>query len=281
MVAYALAAVAAMARRGDIAPESGAISHARVPLLGKRSGSSLGSLVRPALTTRLADWLLWSGSLLGAGAWTLRSVSSGHVALAGLYDVLLGLAVLMAPLAWVARRLAGRTPAWFDPLAGAVLLVPVGFVMDPVSQPMPAVLDSPLFIPHVGAYLLGYVLLLKAAAVGATAVAMPANRADLAERVAYRLSGLAIGLLTADLVLGAAWGQRAWGDWWNWDPKELWSLATWLMVAMYLHVRSLGPGIRRRVAPAVLAGSAVLAVVTLVWVNLSPRFAGLHSYAAN
>ncbi len=55
--------------------------------------------------------------------------------------------------------------------------------------------------------------------------------------LAYRLIGLGFPLLTLGIVTGALWAQTAWGSYWSWDPKETWSLITWLVYAVYLHTR--------------------------------------------
>ena len=123
---------------------------------------------------------------------------------------------------------------------------------------MPA-LQSPFFVPHVGAYVLGYVLLVRAA--------LGAGR---------RLVGAGFFLLTLGLVLGAAWGKVCWGHWWQFDPKEMWSLATWLAYAAYFHVRSrLSPRGER----LFLVAGAAMILLTLTWINLSSIFSGMHSYA--
>jgi ABC-type transport system involved in cytochrome c biogenesis permease subunit len=99
------------------------------------------------------------------------------------------------------------------------------------------------------------------------------------EQGTYQMVCLAMPLLTLGLLLGAIWGKRAWGDWWNFDPKELWSLATWLTFVAYLHFRRMTAG-RFKTANSVLALLGLAGVIiTLLWVNLSRLFAGLHSYA--
>ena len=80
-------------------------------------------------------------------------------------------------------------------------------------------------------------------------------------------------LMTFALVLGALWGKICWGDWWQYDPKEMWSLATWLTFAAYFHFR------RNAVASRwLLRFGAVMIILTLTWVNFSRIFKGLHSY---
>ena len=169
-----------------------------------------------------------------------------------------------------------------DMLLGAAVLVPVGFVFPEEPRPLMPALQSPFFVPHVAAYVLSYVILLKAATVAAARLLRGDRPTDprLASRdeSAYRLVRLGFPLITAGLVLGAVWGKRAWGDWWNWDPKELWGLATWLIYVGYLHCRPALP-LRRRTAAALLVLGAAFVVITLLWVNLSRLFEGLHSYA--
>ncbi len=45
------------------------------------------------------------------------------------------------------------------------------------------------------------------------------------------------GFLTMGIVMGALWAKQAWGDYWTWDPKEIWAAATWLCYLLYLHLR--------------------------------------------
>jgi len=101
-----------------------------------------------------------------------------------------------------------------------------------------------------------------------------------AERSAYGVTALGFPLLTLGLVLAAVWGKIAWGDYWNWDPKELSSLASWLVFLAYLHVRYMYGKRFPRAGCALVVVGLVAIVLTLLWVNLARIFGGgLHSYA--
>jgi ABC-type transport system involved in cytochrome c biogenesis permease subunit len=102
-----------------------------------------------------------------------------------------------------------------------------------------------------------------------------------AEEATYRMVRLGFPLLTLGLVLGAVWGKIAWGDYWNWDPKELWSLISWLVFLGYFHFRYMyGKRFPRINASLVLAGLVAI-ILTLLWVNLANLFkGGMHSYAS-
>jgi ABC-type transport system involved in cytochrome c biogenesis permease subunit len=90
---------------------------------------------------------------------------------------------------------------------------------------------------------------------------------------------LGFPLLTLGIVLGSFWGKIAWGDYWNWDPKEMWSLATWLVFIGYFHYRYMtGVKYLKINCLWIVTGFAFI-VITLLWVNLSRIFIGLHNYA--
>jgi ABC-type transport system involved in cytochrome c biogenesis permease subunit len=101
------------------------------------------------------------------------------------------------------------------------------------------------------------------------------------EQATYQMACLGFPLLTLGLILGSWWGKLAWGRSWGWDPKELWSLASWLVYVGYFHWRYMY-GSRRPHLNSVLAIAGMAAIIiTLLWVNLSKIFGGgLHSYAS-
>jgi len=96
------------------------------------------------------------------------------------------------------------------------------------------------------------------------------------ERSAYRLHVVAFPLWTFTVLAGAIWAEAAWGRYWNWDPKEVWSFVIWVVYAGYLHARSTRGWDGRRAAYFALAGYACILFNFLV-VNIF--FVGLHSYA--
>lgn len=96
------------------------------------------------------------------------------------------------------------------------------------------------------------------------------------ERTTYRLHVIAFPLWTFTVMAGAIWAEAAWGRYWGWDPKEVWSFVIWVVYAAYLHARVTRGWDGRRAAYLVFAGFACL-LFNFVGVNL--LFSGLHSYA--
>ena len=96
------------------------------------------------------------------------------------------------------------------------------------------------------------------------------------ERSAYRLHVAAFPMWGFTLMAGAIWAESAWGRYWNWDPKEVWTFVIWVVYAGYLHARATRGWDGRRAAYFAMAGYACLLFNFLV-VNIV--FVGRHSYA--
>ncbi len=47
------------------------------------------------------------------------------------------------------------------------------------------------------------------------------------------------GFITNAIMIssGSIWAHYLWGSYWKWDPVETWSLITWLLFGLYLHLR--------------------------------------------
>ncbi len=96
------------------------------------------------------------------------------------------------------------------------------------------------------------------------------------DMISYRSAALGILFLTFTIITGAIWAERAWGSYWSWDPKETWSLVTWIVYAVYLHLR-IKRGWRGRSAAIFAVVGFVCVIFTYIGVNtLLP---GVHSYA--
>ena len=55
------------------------------------------------------------------------------------------------------------------------------------------------------------------------------------DKLSYKIVAFGFPFLTLGMITGAVWAKKAWGDYWSWDPKETWSLITWLAYLAYLH----------------------------------------------
>ena len=94
--------------------------------------------------------------------------------------------------------------------------------------------------------------------------------------IAYRSVCLGQLFLTLTIVTGAIWAERAWGSYWSWDPKETWSLVTWIIYAVYLHLR-LRKGWKGKAA-AIFAVIGFICVI-FTYIGVNTFLPGIHSYA--
>ncbi|MGA2171526.1 MAG: cytochrome c biogenesis protein CcsA [Sedimentisphaerales bacterium] len=216
--------------------------------------------------------------LFGCFAVAYRWLDVRHLPLQNLFEVFLFLSVIVYPVSVFCRRVLRVGGIAADVLIGAIVLFPAGFVFSADPQQLPPALQCWLFGPHVFVYMLSYVLMTKAAVHATLQLADMGTPPDSTEPQ-HLMVCAGFPLLTLGLVLGSVWGGLAWGDWWGWDPKELWSLASWLVYVAYFHFRYMfGRKFPRANNIWIIAGFVVI-VITLLWVNLSNLFSGLHTYA--
>jgi cytochrome c-type biogenesis protein CcsB len=91
----------------------------------------------------------------------------------------------------------------------------------------------------------------------------------------FRIVGVGFPLLTIGIIFGAVWAATAWGRPWGFDPKETWSAITWLIYAIYLHVRYLAGWSGKRAAIVAVVG---FLAVMFTYLGVNYLLPGLHSY---
>ncbi len=246
--------------------------------------------------------LLWGGLILQTGALIGRWISSyqmavGHTPPAAFLDQL-SLVIIQAPLSNRYESLVFFS--WSLPAVGLVafrknlqgwlgavvammaclLLAYASFGADADIRPLMPALKSNWLLIHVMTAFLGYAAF--AVAFGAALLYLVKDKhhqaklpaLPLLDRLMYRATMLGFLLLTLGILTGAVWAETAWGKYWSWDPKETWSLITWLIYASMLHARLLKGWQGRRIAWLALLG--FLAVIfTYLGVNYLPS---LHAY---
>lgn len=214
----------------------------------------------------LAAWVV--ALLLFVADWVLAQAPP----FGNMRHVLAFFPLVMAPAACYLRRCRGlELTGW---LAAASAIALVGALCMPLQatwRQMPA-LQSPWFAPHVIAYVVSYGLMTVAAL-----LTLASLRSEERLRAADALVRLALPFMTFGLWSGALWADAAWGGYWAWDIKEVWSLLTWSIYLLYLHVVRY-PAFAGWRRPLILLGFAAV-VITFLVVNLLPRIESMHSYA--
>jgi len=99
---------------------------------------------------------------------------------------------------------------------------------------------------------------------------------DILDDLSYKIILFAYPFLTLLIITGAVWAYYAWGRYWGWDPKETWSLITWIVYSIYLHVR-ITHGWEGKIPAAIALAGFGIVIFTYLGVNI--LLSGLHSYA--
>ncbi|GAA4677643.1 c-type cytochrome biogenesis protein CcsB [Frondihabitans cladoniiphilus] len=100
--------------------------------------------------------------------------------------------------------------------------------------------------------------------------------ADRLEDLAYRIALVGFVLWTFTLIAGAVWAEKAWGRYWGWDTKEVWTFIIWVIYAGYIHARATRGWRGARSSYLSLVGFAAV-MFNFSVVNLF--FKGLHAYS--
>lgn len=98
---------------------------------------------------------------------------------------------------------------------------------------------------------------------------------DVLDDISYKFIAVGILFLLIVIISGAIWAEFAWGRYWSWDPKETWSLITWLVYAAYLHAR-FTYGVRGVGAAVMSLFGFIFVLFTFFGVNYF--LSGLHAY---
>jgi cytochrome c-type biogenesis protein CcsB len=206
----------------------------------------------------------------------------GHAPLSNLYESLVFFGWCLALALLLVRWRFGADTVVLLGLPLVFLVMASTFLLDHSIKPLIPALQSNWLVAHVIACFLGYAgfavsfvaAVLRLLSRGFTGLDKRLPQRDILDEVVYRSVLVGFPMLTVGIITGAAWADYAWGSYWSWDPKETWSLVTWLVYSAFLHAR-LARGWRggRMAALSVLGFAAVL--FTYFGVNYLP---GLHSY---
>ena len=176
------------------------------------------------------------------------------------------------------RRKGYRGAALFT-IPATLLFLGYGLMIDPEHQPLGAALKSTWLVIHVafahlafGAYVvasgLGLVYLLKdrkerqgKAVAGTIYGRFPAL--PLIDEMMFKF--VVFGFIADAIMIAAGmiWAKDLWGSYWSWDPIEVWSLVSWLIYGLAIHLRVTLGWRGRRLAWILLF--AIIGIIITFW----------------
>lgn len=247
---------------------------------------------KKGLAENIALWTTYCGIVLHTSAMILRWVHSyrleiGHAPLANFYESLVFFSWSIVFIYVMAKRpyrtgLIGLMSTFFS-----FLILAFAALSDSVDcriQPLIPALQSNWLITHVMSSFLAYAcfaiafglsILYLVKLKGGKGEAGFLPDAALLDDATYRMISIGFVLLTLGIITGAAWADRAWGRYWGWDPKETWSLITWLIYGAFLHARLARGWKGKRMSVISIIG---FLCVIFTYLGVNYILSGLHSY---
>ncbi len=151
-----------------------------------------------------------------------------------------------------------------------------------LTRPLMPVLRSPLFSIHISTIVTAYALLIGIAVVGIIAVVMrlakpsEPSRLERLRNVSMAMLYPAVALLAAGIFIGAIWANISWGNYWSWDPKEVWALITLMIYALPLFPNTL----KSFQKPMFFHIYCILAIMSVVitYFGVNLILGGVHAY---
>lgn len=218
-----------------------------------------------------------SGIALHLGGIAARWVVLGHGPVVTKYENLSSYALASAVLAlFLLVRRAEIVRVGLVLFPASALLIGAGLFLGTGASNLPPSFTGIWLVLHVSLYFSSFATILTALA-SSIPLLRPgwapqarglreASRADY-DATAYRFAGIGFALWGMGMLTGAVWAYHAWGRYWGWDPVETWSLVTWLVLGVYLHLRRFFAWDDRKAA-WLLVGSFVLALMSLFGTTL-------------
>lgn len=234
--------------------------------------------------------LAWLGTGLLAVSVLLRGLSVERAPLGNMFEfaVVACLAVMVAFCIWSTRQ----DLRWLGLFVVTPVLLVLGIALvlwyTEAAELMPA-LQSYWLVIHVAVAVIATAIFFLGAATamlylgqdraertGAVSFFNRLPNARSLERLTYGLHVIAFPLWTFTLIAGAIWAEKAWGSYWNWDPKEVWTFVIWVVYAAYLHARVTSGWSKQKATYIALAGF-VCVLINYGVVNIF--FVSQHSYS--
>jgi len=232
------------------------ITFANIMYLIKTGGSQLKSM--PLMPALQSPWFFWHVSLAFLGY--------AFFAVGFVFEIT------------TACISIGRKPEFMRVFINNAILLGVGFVLLVIGPGIKSVV-----LEAIGIILLSIAgLILIGMLLGKRHTSVLAYSDDDLQRMGrftYNQVLFAFPLLTWCVVSGGAWADKAWGTYWGWDPKEIWSLITWLVYACYFHLKGF-PKWHGRPASVVHVIAFMSVMTTYIMVNYLVNWFNLFSLHA-
>jgi len=169
-----------------------------------------------------------------------RGFLLGRLPIVGPHDTIafFGMSIALMGIPFVLSPRLRRSPSRIWSIAAVSAFFTLFSLMFPPSQfPLPPVLRTLWFEFHVALAFFAYGLFMVAAILAGFDLGSGSGEHSSLQ---YRAILVGFTFFSLSMVTGGIWGYYAWGTYWLWTPKELWTSILWLFYALWLHLRLRG-----------------------------------------
>ncbi len=201
------------------------------------------TLWRRPVIARLSLLLVGAGVMLQTALLAHRWWAAGYLPVTNLFATLFFFSWSLALIyLYFELRYRIRATGLFVMLLNLALLGGALPRNTAVSPLIPA-LDTPLFSLHIIFSFVGYAFFAMAFSIGALYLCQVRLQTDLLpdlatlRRINEEAIFLGFGLFTLCMVAGSLWAHIAWGHWFSWNIKSVWSILVWIFYAGMCHAK--------------------------------------------
>ncbi len=171
-----------------------------------------------------------------------RGLYLDRLPLVGLHDTLIFLSFSTAVFALPFVNRIRESGLFLKTISAIAMLFNLaGALAHRTNAPLPPVLRTFWFELHVVLSFLSYGLFGIAAVLGLIYFKQLREKAlaneTTVESLQYRAILIGYLFFSLSMIFGGIWAYLAWGTYWLWTPKELWTTLLWLTYTLYLHLR--------------------------------------------
>lgn len=200
------------------------------------------------------SWVIATGFICQTIAIWGRFDATGHLPWSGDYETSLAGSWLIILFALIVTKLRPELRLMgLAVLPFVVLLMGFGAMRSPTLIPLNATLKTIWLYIHVYFALISFGAYTLAMATGALYLLKIRSEDTFAEKQNPVIASLpsierldeltfryvVFGFITDAFMIaaGAIWAKDLWGSYWSWDPVETWSLISWLIYGLTIHLR--------------------------------------------
>jgi len=199
-------------------------------------------------------WATFAGIVLHGAYFGLRWAESGRIPVTSFFEAInfLGMGIVLVFLVMEFRFKIPALGSFMLPLV-VLLMMPAALLSSGIEELKPILrsgwlgLHTSLAVLGDAAFAFAFIVSimyliqerqLKTKHLGAIFHRLPPL--DVMDTLGYKALTFGWPVFTLGMLTGSVWAESAWGSYWSWDPKETWSLITWVIYLVLLHLRTIG-----------------------------------------